>query len=135
MAETSKQQSSSPPEELHWGIAYLREDIQDLRQDLRHEIGGVNTRADENNNKLNARIDETNRSLRESIDETSRSLGERIDETNRYLGERINENTRFLIERIDERTRSLNARIDSRFALLVTIMVALTSVIVAAIKL
>lgn len=91
MAETSKQQSSPPPEELHWGIAYLREDIQDLRQDMRHESGIVHSR--------------------------------------------IDESTRFLIERIDENTRSLNARIDSRFALLVTIMVALTGVIVAAIKL
>ncbi|MBT4499337.1 MAG: hypothetical protein HOC74_16535, partial [Gemmatimonadetes bacterium] len=37
-------------------------------------------------------------------------------------------------ERIDETNRSLNQRIDSRFALLVTIMVAMTGVIIAAIK-
>lgn len=39
---------SQPPEDLHWGIAYLREDIQDVRQDIqgvrqemRQEIQGV----------------------------------------------------------------------------------------------
>jgi len=37
--------SSQAPAELHWGIIYLREDIQDLKQDIR---------------ALHARIDETN---------------------------------------------------------------------------
>ena len=33
MAET---QSPSPsPEDMHWGISYLREDLQDVKQDLR----------------------------------------------------------------------------------------------------
>ena len=31
-----------PPAELYWGIAYLREDIQDLRTEIR----GIHTRID-----------------------------------------------------------------------------------------
>ena len=31
----------APPAELHWGISYLREDIQDLRQEFRGEIQEV----------------------------------------------------------------------------------------------
>ena len=43
MSETSTPQPArtQPPEELHWGIAYLREDFQDLRQDVRGEIQQV----------------------------------------------------------------------------------------------
>jgi len=50
MADHSESQPNQPkaPEELHWGIAYLREDIQDVRQEIqgvrqemRQEIQGV----------------------------------------------------------------------------------------------
>ena len=41
MTETPASQSSPPPEQLPWGITYLRENIQDLRQDLRENIQGV----------------------------------------------------------------------------------------------
>ena len=98
MAETSKPQSPTSSTEMHWGVVYLRQDIQDLRQDMRHQIG-----------ILHGRIEETNRSLGEHIEETNRFLGERIDATNR--------------------------RIDSRFALLMTAMIAMTGVLLAAIKL
>lgn len=80
--------------------------------ELRSEIGTVNQRIDEFNRSLNQRIDETNNSLGQRIDESNRSLNERIDDLNRSLGQRI----------------------DSRFALLVTIMIAMTGVIIAAIK-
>jgi hypothetical protein len=30
-ASTSQPARPQPPEELHWGISYLREDLQDLR--------------------------------------------------------------------------------------------------------
>lgn len=32
---------SPPPADLPWGISYLREDIQDLRQEIRHEVGSL----------------------------------------------------------------------------------------------
>ena len=31
MADTQ----SPPPEDMHWGISYLREDLQDIKQDMR----------------------------------------------------------------------------------------------------
>ena len=34
MAETPTS-PNPPPEDMHWGISYLREDIQDLRQGVR----------------------------------------------------------------------------------------------------
>ncbi|MFA6110692.1 MAG: hypothetical protein WDA75_18180 [Candidatus Latescibacterota bacterium] len=40
MTETTSR--SQPPAELHWGIAYLREDIQDLRTEIR----GIHARID-----------------------------------------------------------------------------------------
>ncbi len=33
MAESKT--SSPPPEDMHWGISYLREDLQEVKQDLR----------------------------------------------------------------------------------------------------
>ncbi|MBI2506039.1 MAG: hypothetical protein HYW07_22725 [Candidatus Latescibacteria bacterium] len=64
-----------PPAELHWGISYLREDIQDLRrethagfQELRHEI-----------RRLDGRIDQTS----QRIDEKHEQQLQRLD--NRFL--------------------------------------------------
>ena len=78
MTETTDPQATPAPDNTHWGVAYLREDLQDLRQqmredskDLRLQIAETNRRIDE----TNERIDETNR----RIDEVSQSLGRRID--------------------------------------------------------
>ena len=51
MAESSQTQST-PPAEMHWGIAYLREDLQDLRQDMRHEFSIVHGRIDGNSQRI-----------------------------------------------------------------------------------
>ena len=111
MAETPDPQAASTPDNTHWGVAYLREDLQDLRlqmredvKDLRQQIAETNRRIDE----TNKRIDETNK----RIDE----MNKRIDETN---------------ERID-RTNEL---IGSRFTWLITTMVALAGILAALIKL
>ena len=95
MVETTETSTSRahPPEEFHWGIAYLREDIQDLRTEIR----GVHSR----------------------IEETNRRIDERFDVTN---------------QRIDEKHESLAKRLDSRFALTVTLMMALAGVLVAVFK-
>ena len=58
------------PGEMPWVISYLRDDIQNLRQDLRIQIKAGHDRIDE----TNKRIDETNK----RIDETSHMLGEQI---------------------------------------------------------
>ena len=57
MAERSEPQSDM--DNTHWGVAYLREDLQDLCLQMREDI----------------------KDLREQVAETSRSLGQRIDET------------------------------------------------------
>ena len=35
MAEPKPTPTSPPPEDMHWGISYLREDLQDVKQDMR----------------------------------------------------------------------------------------------------
>jgi CHASE3 domain sensor protein len=57
MAEASTPQP--PPEQLPWGISYLREDIQDLRNEVRN---------------IHSRIDETARYLSDRIDARFASL-------------------------------------------------------------
>ena len=64
MSESTEPQARSAPapEELHWGISYLRGDIQDLR----YQMGEVNKCIDETNKRIdetNKRIDETNRRI------------------------------------------------------------------------
>ena len=63
-----------PPEDLHWGIAYLHEDIQDIR----NEIRGVNSRIDERFDVTNQRLEEINRSLSGRLEETNRRLDSRF---------------------------------------------------------
>ena len=60
MAETTDPQAASAPDNTHWGVAYLREDLQDLRlqlredvKDLRQQIAETNKRIDETNNRIN----------------------------------------------------------------------------------
>ena len=36
--------SNPAPDDMHWGISYLREDIQDLRQDMRALQGRIDSR-------------------------------------------------------------------------------------------
>ena len=114
MSESTDPQTRTvpTPEEMPWSISYLRDDIKDLRT----QIGALHERIDETNRSLGDRIDETNR----RIDEINRSLGERIDETNRSLGEQI---------------RALHKRMDTYFLWMMGTLVAITSVLIAVIKL
>ncbi|MDE2741577.1 MAG: hypothetical protein OXI58_08320 [Gemmatimonadota bacterium] len=103
---TDPQTRATPkPEEMPWVVSYLHDDIQDLRQDLRTQIGAVNNR-----------IDETNRSLGDRINETN----SRIDETNRSLGEQI---------------RALHKRMDTYFLWMMGMLVTIAGVLIAVIKL
>ena len=101
MTDSPNPQSRPAPGELHWGISYLREDIQDLR----NQIGAVHHR-----------IDETNRSLGEQI----QAVHHRIDETNRSLGEQI---------------QAVHKRMDVHFMWTMTTLIAITSILIAVIKL
>ena len=62
MADTPA--SSNPPDDMHWGISYMREDLQDLWQEMR----AVNARIDGMNTGLNARIDQVVETLTRRID-------------------------------------------------------------------
>ena len=57
---------SNPPveDDMHWGISYLREDIQDLRLGIR----AVHDRVDRQGETLTERIDSVNESLTQRID-------------------------------------------------------------------
>ena len=107
MTEASTPQPSrpQPPEELHWGISYLREDIQDLKQDTREGF----------------------QELRQELRQEIRTVHHRIDETNR----RLDETAKNLGTRIDEKYELLNKRLDSRFSSLVTAMIAIGGLIVS----
>ena len=154
---TAPQTRATPkPEEMPWVISYLHDDIQDLRQDLRTQIGAVNNRIDETNrslseqihelnrsldgriNETNNRIDEFNRSLGDRIDETNRSLGDRIDKFNRSLDDRINETNNRVDEfnrSLGEQIRALHKRIDTYFLWMMGTLVTITGVLIAVIKL
>ena len=110
MSESTDPQTRAvpTPEEMPWSISYLRDDIKDLRT----QVGALHGRIDETNRSLGERIDETNK----RIDETNR----RIDETNRSLGEQI---------------RALHKRMDTYFLWMMGTLVAITSVLIAVIKL
>lgn len=57
MAETPESQAASTPDNTHWGVAYLREDLQDLRQQMREDVKDLRQQIAE----TNKRIDETNK--------------------------------------------------------------------------
>ena len=56
MAETPDSQAASAPDNTHWGVANLRENLQDLRQQLREDVKDLRQQIAE----TNKRIDETN---------------------------------------------------------------------------
>ncbi|MDE2999336.1 MAG: hypothetical protein OXU79_09700 [Gemmatimonadota bacterium] len=70
MSETTGSQAAPAPDNTHWGVAYLREDLQDLRQQIREDVKDLR----QQNIETNKRIDETNK---------------RIDETNKLIESRF----------------------------------------------
>lgn len=77
MAESTDPQAAPAPDNTHWGVAYLREDLQDLRLQLREDVKDLRQQFAE----TNQRIDETNK----RIDEANK----RIDRTNELIGSRF----------------------------------------------
>ena len=140
MTASSNPQPRPAPEELHWGISYLREDIQDLRS----QIGAVHHRIDETNRSLGEQIQDLRNqvgAVHHRIDETNHSLGEqiqavhhRIDETNRSLGEQI-QDLRNQVGAVHHRIDETNKRMDTYFRWTMTTLVAITGILIAVIKL
>lgn len=74
MAETPKSQTPSSPDNTHWGIAYLREDLQDIRLQMREDLQDIRLQMRDDTKELRVQIAETNK---------------RIDETNKLLESRF----------------------------------------------
>ena len=81
MAETPESEATTSADNTHWGIAYLREDLQDIRLQMREDSKEFREQIAE----TNKRIDEVNQSLGQRIDETNK----RIDDTNKILESRF----------------------------------------------
>ena len=94
------EQSPNPvqPAESTLALTFLREDIQDLRQDIRQ----TNERIDDLRTEMSGRINQTN----ERIDDLRTETNERIDD--------------------------LAKQLDSRYARLMAMLIACTSIIVTA---
>ena len=110
MADAPISTQNLPPEDMHWGISYLREDIQDLRLGIR----AIHDRVDRQGETITQRIDSVNESLTQRIDSVNENLTQRIDSVNESL-----------TQRLDSVNENLTRRIDSRFAMLLTAMIAL----------
>ena len=81
MAETPESEATTSSDNIHWGIAYLREDLQDIRLQMREDSKELRLQMVE----TNKRIDEVNQLLGQRIDETNK----RIDDTNKILESRF----------------------------------------------
>ena len=101
MAEQSPKPAQ--PTESTLALSFLREDIQDLRQDVRQ----IHERIDQ----TNGRIDDLRTEMSGRIDTLRTEVGERIDQTN---------------GRIDDLAKQL----DSRYARLMAMLIACTSILV-----
>ena len=110
---TSSQPEQEP--ELHWGISYLREDIQDLRTEMRDSIKDVR-----------AEIDTVRTEMREGFDAVRAEMQSVRAELRSELREfKIETNRRF-----EELAKQMN----TQFRFLMTTMVGLAVVVVAVIK-
>ena len=97
------------PEDLHWGISYLREDIQDLRQQMREDT-------QETRQETRQAIQDMRQDMRQETQETRQDMRQQIG----ILHQRIDENNK----RIDEN----NKRMDTHFRWIMTTLIAITGV-------
>ena len=75
MADVPPSTPTPPPEDMHWGISYLREDIQDLRQGVR----ALHDRVDRIAETSAQRIDRVEQSLTTRIAVVAETLTKRVD--------------------------------------------------------
>ena len=62
------------PADLPWGIHYMREDIQDLRQELRHEVGQLRGELKDLRSEVSAQINDLRSELKDLRSEVSAKL-------------------------------------------------------------
>ena len=116
MTQPPAPQSTPPPEQLPWGISYLREDIQDLRQDLRENIQGIRQEIQETHQRFHQEIQEVRQEVRQEI-------------------QGVRQDVRHELQEVRQEMRSLRDHLDARFTWAIAPMVAMAGVIVAVIKL
>jgi len=117
MAEQSSQ--PVPPTESTLALSFLREDIQDVRQDVRQ----TNERIDVLRTEMSGRIDVLRTEMSERIDALRTEMSERIDALRTEMNERIDQTN----GRIDE----LGKQLDSRYARLMATLITCTGILVA----
>ena len=103
---------SVPPEDMHWGFSYLREDIQDLRQEFRGQIQDLR---------------DDIRGARQETQEVRKDLTGQIQATREELSNQI--------QATREEVKELAKRMDSRFYLTMTMMIGMTAAIIGSMKL
>ena len=114
MTEASTPQPSRPhpPEDFHWGISYLREAFQDLRQEVRGEIQDLRQEVPGEIQQVRGEI----QGVRQEIQGVRQELREEI---------------RTVHSRIDQLGKDFSQRLDSRFSSLIIAMAAIGGLIVS----
>jgi len=109
MSETTTPASKpKPSEEFPLVISFLREDIQDVRNEIRFN---------------SERLDNMHTGLNQRIDSVRDDLNQKIDQSNQRTDQ-------FRVE-LSDCIDALSKRLDSRFALMLTTMIGLAGVVVA----
>ena len=97
-----------PPQDLHWGISYLREDIQDIRQETRQEFQNVRQ-------------------------EFQNVRGEFQNVRGEF--QNVRQEIHDLRQDMQQEFRQSRKSVDSRFFMLLGSMVTMTGIVLAAVKL
>jgi len=120
--------------EIPWVVAYLREDIQDLRNEVREtrrltleSYEKLDAKMDVGLARLDAKIEE----LRQDMDAKIKALDAKVDARTDGLDAKIDG----LRQDMDAKIERLRQDMDMRFRWTLTTMVAVGAVIVAALKL
>ena len=56
MAETPESEATTSADNTHWGIAYLREDLQDLRLQMREDSKELRVQTVQTNKRIDSRF-------------------------------------------------------------------------------
>lgn len=113
------EQSPNPvqPTESTLALSFLREDIQDVRQDIR---------------QVHGRIDDLRTEMNQRTDDLRTEMSERFDQTNERIDD-LRTETSGRFDQTNERINDLIKQLDSRYAQLMAMLIACTSILVTAI--
>ena len=120
-----------PPAESTLALSFLREDIQDVRHDVRQ----TNERMDALRTELSGRMDALRTETNGRIDALHTETNERFDQMNHQMNERfdqMNHQTNGRFDLTNERIDELGKQLDSRYVRLMTMLIACTGILVTA---